>query len=341
MKTLLPPSFFRSQARAAAFVLLLLLGMMVPRGNATILPAPTVTNSATPFNPSFDAANTVDQTQVEYASASLGIDTFIEYSFGSPQTFDKIVVINRDSGGNSDLIGNFTLTLNGGATTVSVTRTPTRGVSQVHSLGATRTATTVRVDVDTIGGPDTNNNTGAMEVFFVRTPVGQSAISASIFASAPAFAPDFSANNAVDGDIGRISAAGDAPEYASASLGANTFVDFDLGRVAPVGGFDYFDRPHVADRVTGFNLILSVNSTFGDGDDVLRSYDNSINTKMALGDVFAPISAQFIRFDVTSNLGGPAANTGISEMVFYQVPEPSAIALLALGVAVAAQRRRR
>lgn len=316
------------------YLSILILSATAHWAGASILPAPTVTNSATPFNPSFGAENTVDQTQFEYASQSLGVDTFIEYSFGSPQTFDKIVVINRDSPGQSDLIGNFTLTLDGGAT-ASVTRTPTRGVSQLHSLGATRTATTVRLDVDTIGGPDTNNNTGAMEVFFVRTPVGQMPISASIAGSAPAFAPLYSADNAIDGDIGRSTdpALVNGPEYASASLGADTFVDFDLGAVAPVGGFDYFDRPHDADRVTGFDLILSVNSTFGDGDDITRPY---ANPGMATSDVFSAIPARFIRFDVTSNLGGPAANTGISEMVFYQVPEPgvaafSVCALLALG----------
>jgi len=313
------------------------LGTMAPRSNATILQPPTVIGSAPEFSAGFVPGNTVDQTQLEYASAGQGVNTFIEYSFGTPQTFDKIVVINRDSAGPSDYIGNFTLTFDGGAT-ASVSRTPIRGVSQIHSLGTPRTATTVRLDVDTVGA-GTSNNTGAMEVFFVRTPVGQTPVSASIFGSAPAFAPLYAADNAVDGDIGRSTGAGlsDGPEYASASQGVETFVDFDLGGVVPVGGFDYFDRPHVADRVTGFDMIFSVNSTFGDGDDILKSYSNP---GMATGDVFAPVAARFVRFDVTATSGSAAANTGVSEMVFYQVPEPSAAVLLGFGLLAAARKRR-
>ena len=327
-------SILRSR-KLVALLAASLFGTVPPRAEATIVPAPTVTNSATPFNPSFAAANTVENTELEYASASLGADTFIEYSFGSPQTFDKIVVMNRNSPAPDDWIANFTLTLNG-TTPVSVTRSALRGSSQIHSLGGLRTATTVRLDVDTLGGAGPNNNTGAMEVLFVRTPAGQLPIGATVVNSAPAFSPFFSADNAVDGVVGRSSGAlpDEGPEYASMGQGANAFVDFDLGTVAPVGGFDFFDRPADEDRVTGFDLILSPNATFGDADDIVRSYTNA---NIATGDVFAsPVSARFIRFDVTANLG---ANTGISEMVFYQVPEPSAIGMLLLGMAVVLRRR--
>jgi hypothetical protein len=62
---------------------------------------------------------------------------------------------------------------------------------------------------------------------------------------------------------------------------------------------------------------------------------------MAMGDVFgAAVSARYIRFDVTSNLGGPSANTGISEIVFYQVPEPAGLASFVLGISVLLTRGR-
>ncbi len=236
----------------------------------------------------------------------------------------------------SDLIGNFTLTLDGLAT-VSVLRTPERGASLVHSLGGLFTATSVRLDVDTIGIGDSFNNTGAMEVLFVRKPTGQTPVAAGIFDSAPAFNGFFAANNSIDGVVGRSSDGVDGPEYASASLGAGTFVDFDLGLEMLVGGFDFFDRLADEDRTTGFDLIFSTDPIFGDVGDVVRSYGN---TGVGTSDVFAGISARFVRYDVTSNLGGAAANTGISELTFYQVPEPSTVALLSLGLLTAARRRR-
>jgi hypothetical protein len=333
-------SFDRPFSRRLLRVTLPLLACAAaaPVATATILAPPAVTNSAPPFNASFAAANTVDNTEFEYASMGQGVDTFLEYSFGTPQTFDRIVVMNRNSAGQSDYIGDFTLTFDGGVRTASVTRVPIRGASQLHSFGAPATATTVRLDVDTVGAGDTFNNTGAMEVLFVRVPAGHSIISASVIGAATEFNPFFSATNAVDGDIGRSSAPGgvDGPEYASLGLGADAFVDFDLGAQLPVGGFDFFDRPADEDRVTGFDMIFSPDPTFDDANNVVRSYNN---TAIATGDVFTtPLQARYVRFDVTANAG---ANTGMTEMVFYQVPEPSVLGLIGLAIAPLLRRPRR
>jgi hypothetical protein len=322
-----------SRPGAVALACGLVLGAAGQRAGATVLPPPAITSAAPEFNGQFTAQNTVDGTEADYASAGQGVNTFIEYTFGSPQSFDKIVVINRNSGGQSDYIGDFTLTLDG-TTTTSVTRTPIRGSSAIHSLGAMRTATRVRLDVDTTGTGDTFNNTGAMEVLFVRTPAGGTPVLASVVNSAPEFSAFYGVNNAVDGLVGRNTGPGDrGPEYASAGQGADMFVDFDLGSQVLVGGFDFFDRPADEDRTTGFNLVFSVNPTFGDGDDVVKAY---ANPGMAVGDAFPGVSARYVRFDATSATG---SNTGISEIVFYQVPEPSGLVLCAVGL-VALPRRR-
>ncbi len=303
----------------------------------TILASPVISNSAPPFNPAYAGSNALDNTEADYASQSQGANTFLEFSFGSPQTFDRIVVMNRDSGGFSDLIGDFTLTMDNGPTS-SITRPAMRGVSQFHNVGL-QTASLVRLDVDSVGAGDSFNNTGAMEVIFARTPAGHTQISGvTIAGSAAAFNANFDATNALDGNIGRVSgliAGSDWPEYASASLGSAAYVDFNLGSLVPVGGFDWFDRPADEDRVTAFDMIFSQDATFGNGDDVTRSYTNSA---MALGDSFAALNAQFVRFDVTAAAG---ANAGMSEIIFYQVPEPSSLLCAGLALGAAALRRRR
>ncbi|MEO8353377.1 MAG: PEP-CTERM sorting domain-containing protein [Chthoniobacteraceae bacterium] len=316
------------------------LAAFVPYAEAEILASPFVTDSAPAFNADYAAANVFDNTEFEYASAGQGVDTFFDFNFSVPQTFDKIVVINRDSVGFSDWIGDFTLTFDGGPTTASVLRTPLRGYSEIHSLGGVFTATTVRLDVDTIGTGDAFNNTGAMEIFFVRTPTGQTPIVPTIFNSATAFSPEYAAAGAIDGVVARSNEAG-APsrfEYASQSLGVDAFVDFDFGSVVPIGGFDFFDRIADEDRIYAFDLIFSQNDIFGDGDDVVKSYNP---TGIGLGDEFAGVPARYIRFDVTDSNTAFGQNTGISEISFYQIPEPSSLALLGMGVLGLSIRRRR
>lgn len=320
---------------AVALACGVVLGATGRRAGGSVLPPPAIAGAATEFSAQYLPQNAVDGTEADYASAGRGADTFIEFSFGSPQSFDKIVVVNRNTAAPGDYIGDFTLTLDG-ATTTSVTRTPLRGASAIHSLGAMRTATTVRLDVDAVGTGGTIVNTGAMEVLFVRTPAGHTPVPASVVGSAPEFSAFYGVNNAVDGLVGRSTGAGErGPEYASAGQGVDTYVDFDLGSQVLVGGFDFFDRPADEDRVTGFDLVLSGNATFGDGDDVVKPY---LNPGMAAGDVFPGVSARYVRFDVTSALGN---NTGISEIVFYQVPEPSALGLCAAGVVALLKRRGR
>lgn len=301
---------------------------------ALVVTAPTVTNGSTPHSAPYGLANAVNGGAEEYASQGLGAGTFLEFTFPSSQRITGVAVINRDSPNGSDWIGNFTLTFDGSAS-VSITRTPERGTSAIHSLGGAFTGSVVRLGVDTIGvgSPTNTNNTGVLEVVFLNTSAALTPITGvSVLGSAAAHSAPYVAANALNGLVGRVGGL----DYASAGLGNGAYVDFDLGGVRSVRGFDFFDRVHAADRVTGFDMIFSQDDIFGNGDDILRSYTNA---GIALGDEFAGINARYVRYDVTASSG---ANTGLGEVIFYQaIPEPSVAASLALALGAWAARRRR
>ncbi|MES2707315.1 MAG: hypothetical protein V4726_12005 [Verrucomicrobiota bacterium] len=305
---------------------------------AAVITGVTVTESAPAHSAPYPAEKAVDGDAPDYASANLGADTFLKFAFPAVQAVNRIVVINRDSGATQDWIGNFTLTFDGGLT-VSHTRTAIRGGSAIIPLGATYNTASVRLDVDTTGNVAAGGNTGVMEVLFLSPMTGKNAISGvTVTGSATPFSADFAAANAVDGIVGRSAGAGSKLEYASAGLGLGAFVDFDLGAIQPVAGFDFFDRPAAADRVSAFDLIFSLNAIFGDGDDVVRSFTHA---GMASSAEFAAINARYVRYDVTAK-SGAGVNTGLSEMIFHTpVPEPSAvIAGLAALTGLALRRRR-
>lgn len=85
-----------------------------------------------------------------------------------------MVVVNRNSPAGSDLIANYTLTYDDSSTS-SITRTARRGAGGFDSLGRLVTTATVRLDVDTLGAPGAGN-TGAQEIYFLRTPAGMNLV---------------------------------------------------------------------------------------------------------------------------------------------------------------------
>lgn len=302
------------------------LAALVPglTAHATILAPPAVVDSATPYNDAYIADNVFDGTDADYASLGEGENTFLEFEFAAPQTFDSIVVISRNTAAGGDWIGSFTLTFDNSPDTITVERVAARGISQIHPLGRSVTATTVRLDVDTLGEGDIQN-TGAMEIFFLSTPQNSTPVSTlAVIGSAPAYNQNYAAENAIDGDVGRSTGADDTPEYASASLGPETYLDLDFGAVIPVAGFDWFDRPAIADRTYAFDLIFSTNETFGDADDVVRSYENFFGAMALSAEFDPPIEARYVRYQVVE-ASSDTANAGVSEFRFYQSGPPATI----------------
>lgn len=311
------PRFLRRIAVTATFA------GSLPVVHAEILSPPNVTDSAPEYSGQYSVYNLFDNDATDYASLGSGVDTFLEFQFPAPETFDGIVVVNRDSPAGGDWIGDFTLTFDDGPT-AQILRPAERGVGKIEPLGSI-TAQKIRLDVDATG-PGGPTNTGAMEIFFLRTPTGSTPVdSVAVTGSATPFNAEYAAAGAADGIVGRSSGAGVKPEYASKSLGIDAFVDFDLGAILPVTGFDLFDRFAAADRVTAFDLIFSQNAVFGDGDDVIQNYDNS-SFAIGVSATFPPVNARYLRYDVTATGSSATANAGLSEIVFYKAGGAAAVA---------------
>lgn len=311
---------------------------------AVVVASPTAIASATPFNGSFVAANAFNGTDTEYASLGLGTSTFIEMNFGSTVTFDRVILINRNSTAPGDRVAQSTFTFStdnifgGGDPTATLTHNSSQGQGSISSFAAPVSTQFARWDVDLLApGTPVATNTGLMEMVFLNTPAGSKAATGVVaYNSATAFNANFVAANAVNGIAGR---SGGGIEYASASQGVNTFVDFDMGTPLKLTGFDFIDRIANVDKTGTFNLLFSNDSTFSS---LITTLSYSKGTALTASDVFAnPITARFVRLDVTGVAAG-GTNLGMSEIIFYQaIPEPATVTLGLLSLGGLMMRRRR
>ncbi len=145
--------------------------------------------------------------------------------------------------------------------------------------------------------------------------------------------------------------------YASQGLRADTFIDFMFDQPYVFTNVTYIDRLHsgadettiggTLDFVTNYDIILSENATFGDGDDTVVSVGPLTPPAAPTGFVdflsnatIPNVTAQYLRWDVTAT---PGANPGAHAFAFDGVvPEPSTLLGLITGLAaICAWRRRR
>jgi hypothetical protein len=129
--------------------------------------------------------------------------------------------------------------------------------------------------------------------------------------------------------------------YASQGQRANTFVDFMFDQPYTFDTITLVDRLHsganpttlggTLDYVTAFDLILSQNASFGDGDDVVISQGPfTVPAPPLTVDSFVhevPIgglTAQYLRYDVVAT---PGANPGAHTFLFdgTAIPEPATL----------------
>jgi hypothetical protein len=156
--------------------------------------------------------------------------------------------------------------------------------------GTTADGTLYRSEVGTftVPAPESSPTTAARRVNL--------ALGSTVVAVSSEFNADFSAANAVDGDI--------ATEWSTAGDGDDASLTIDLGQSAEVSGFEFLTRS-MADG-TAVTLTYSVTV---DGSETLGPYPAGNPADPRTADVVA--TGRVFRFDVDTSTGG---NTGAVEV---------------------------
>jgi hypothetical protein len=311
------------------------------------IPNPTITASANSHPGNFGAANVFDSAGLEFATPGQGAGTplsndpangtWINFDFGEPVTMDTFINRTRTSPPGFDVIEESRLVFSNDATFDAADPFVTFNPSGFAGAGlvqrfAPRTAQYVRWEVSSTSGQF--NNTGSRQMFFMKTPSGlMPTVTPTVYNGSPAFNANYALQNAANDNAGRD---GVGNEYASQGQGANTFVDFDFGSATPIAGFDFLNREQ--DVVTAYDMTFSNSPDFSDAVDV-KTFSGSPNGNDVNSEVFDPVTAQYVRFQVRSFV--QFNNTGISEITFYTpIPEPAAAGVLAVSALCLLRGRR-
>ena len=106
------------------------------------------------------------------------------------------------------------------------------------------------------------------------------------------------------------------PDYASLGLGEKTFIDFDFGRPVRVAAFRHIQRRTI-DTIAEANLMFSDAADFNHilATVKVRHVDEPGATTFA---AFAPVTARYVRWQVTSVLPGRSRNVGGQSIEFLR-----------------------
>jgi hypothetical protein len=316
-----------SLPRAAAVACLLaaaLPAVRPPNVMADQVPSPAITASATAYSAGYEAANLFAPGRNEYATAGQGAcsgplttnvndGTWVELDFGATVTFDRFILATRAN--TSDIVGTNRLYI--GSSPVHSTNDTIftwssagdNGDAPIRSLGAAVSGRYARWEALSAPGTD---NTGGRHIWFLHVPAGMSPLEApAVINSFTPYNSTYAAQNAVDDDCGNDAS---GHEYASQDGTTNTFLDFDFSIPVRISGFDYLNRE--VDIVTSFELIFSDDPTFTTTLTTNFWTADALNGNTWASGTFAPITARYVRFQVTAVSAG-SVNTGCREMLFY------------------------
>lgn len=309
-------------------LLALLCGLLPLACPGDVLPNPTITAATPGADANFTEDNIFDSAAEalggEYKTNAGGVNTFVDFDFGSTVTIDGFVNVTRESNTASSKVANSRLVFDTDGiagfdaatdTVVSFTAANTgeRGQGFINRFPKV-SARKVRWQVlSTVAGTD--GNTGAMEMRFLRSPDGAAPIpGVAAVGGSTALDGTLALANAANGVAGRTLpgvAMTPGVAYGSSGQGTATWVDFDLGQIQPVTGFDFFDNLETTQRVQAFDLTFSNAPDFSS---VVATRSYSGNSQFTVWDSFATISARYVRYKVVACSG---SNPGLSDIVFY------------------------
>lgn len=139
-----------------------------------------------------------------------------------------------------------------------------------------------------------------------------------IIGSAQAFSDQYSAENILK----PASPSGYRADYASKGLSERTFIDFDFGTATAVAAFRHIQRK-TPDTIAEANLVFSETPDFKSPVAIvkLKHVDEPGATSFA---AFAPVTARYVRWQVTSVLAGRSPNVGGQAIEFFKAGAPEA-----------------
>ena len=137
-----------------------------------------------------------------------------------------------------------------------------------------------------------------------------------IVAAAEAFSEAFVAQNVLKPAL----ASGGHMEYASRGLGAKTFIDFDFGKPMRLAAFRHVQRSTI-DTVAAANLVFSNAADFKNPVTTVKvkHVDQPGGKTFA---AFAPVTARYVRWQVTEVMPGRSLNLGGQSIEFFAPGEP-------------------